>query len=143
MRSLQSFSKGVLLLFAALLVFQPLMAEKFNSRGKRDPFYNLFKAQQEETIQVGTVPPLSQRPPGLAGLLISEVTVSGTAGNSNTHLVVLKGIDGETYIANEGSKLYDGYVRSISSSEVVFVRQGLEENEELGRVVKQVLTEKN
>ena len=92
---------------------------------------------------MGTIPPLSQRPPGLAGLLIAEVTVSGTAGNRNTHLVILKGIDGETYIANEGTKLYDGYVRSISSIEVVFVRKGLEENEELDRVVKQVLTEQN
>jgi len=138
---LQKSVIGATVVFACLTVSQPLAAEKFNSRGKRDPFYNLFKAKQAETIQVGNVPPLSQRPPGLVGLLISEVTVSGTAGNQNTHLVILKGIDKETYIAHEGSKLYDGYIRSISNQEVVFVRNGLEDDANLGRVVKQVLTE--
>ena len=136
MRLQQLFSS---LAICLLLVAQPLLAEKFASRGKRDPFLDLMKARQGQ-VRVEAVPPLSQRPPGLVGLLISEVTVAGTAGNQNRHLVILKGVDNVSYIAHEGSKLYDGHVRSISSSEVVFVRESHSGDED-SRVIKQVLTE--
>lgn len=141
MRSQQSYSSVRFLVLAGclLLAGQSALAEKFNSRGRRDPFMDLMQTRQAKAT-APVIPPLAQRPPGLAGLLIAEVTVAGTAGSRDRHLVILKGIDKVSYIAHEGSRLYDGYVRSISSSEVVFVREGRGEAES-SRVVKQVLTE--
>jgi hypothetical protein len=59
----------------------------------------------------------------LAGLLIAEVTVIGMAQGVGSRIALLKGIDGATYFAKEGTKLFDGYIETITADEVVFVRE--------------------
>ncbi|GAB4233963.1 MAG: hypothetical protein Kow00109_06840 [Acidobacteriota bacterium] len=99
-------------------------AVKYDSMGKRDPFLNLLQVtQRPEPPRFPAPPPLEQRPPGLAGLLIAEVTVTGIAQGVGSRIALLKGIDGATYFAKEGTKLFDGYVESISTDAVVFVRE--------------------
>lgn len=104
----------------------PLSAQavQYNSMGKRDPFLNLLQVtQRPEPPRFPAPPPLEQRPPGLAGLLIAEVTVTGIAQGVGSRIALLKGIDGATYFAKEGTKLFDGYVESISTDAVIFVRE--------------------
>ena len=98
-------------------------AQKYDSKGKRDPFYDLELAQRE--FVPTKIQPLSgqRRPPGLAGWHIHELTVVGMASNHETRIVLLKGPDEFIYLAGIGSKLFDGYVANIADDEVVFTRE--------------------
>jgi hypothetical protein len=115
--------------------------QSYNSQGKRDPFAPLIAKQAERVVQ--GPPPLEKRPPGLAGLLISEVTVAGTAGNPHERIVILKGIDKYTYLARNGSKLFDGVLTEITSQEVTFSREVVDVrgNKHVSKVVKRLYTE--
>ena len=117
---------------------------KFESLGKRDPFQSLLSVtKRPEPAKVLAPPPLEKRPPGLAGLLVSEVTLTGTAKSPGSHIAILHGIDNTSYFAREGTKLYNGYVEKITDDEVVFVREQVdtEGKKTISRVTKQIQTE--
>lgn len=120
-----------------------LLAEKYTPAGKRDPFISLIKMKKDQSAAIVEPPPLAERPPGLPGLLISEVTVTGTAGNQERKLVILKGVDDSSYIVGAQSKLYDGYIEQISDQEVVFTRQVTDSRGQtrVSKVVKHVKSE--
>jgi len=117
------------------------LAQSYESQGKRDP----FDGPKEEVVtnQMYTPPPLDRRPAGLTGLMISEVTVAGLAGSQQENVVILKGIDRVSYLARKGSKLFDGYVSTISSEEVVFVRDIVDGQaaKKATKIVKRLYTE--
>lgn len=118
-------------------------AQDYHSQGKRDPFFSLYRAGKEEAPQIAPPPPLDQRPPGLPGLLISEVNVTGIASNSAAQIVLLRGTDNFTYFARVGSKLFDGYLEEVSQDKVTFVREVIDTrgNKKTTRVVKRLYTE--
>lgn len=124
-----------------------LFAQVYNPRGKRDPFINLQEVFRQEQPQVfiPELPPLSERPLGLVGLAISEVTVTGVAVGEGSRVVILRGVDDFTYLAREESKLFDGYVFEISEEEVVFIQEVLDPRggRETLRVVKRLFTEED
>ena len=124
-----------------------LVAQVYNPRGKRDPFINLQELfrQEQPRVFIPELPPLSERPLGLVGLAISEVTVTGVAVAEDNRVVILRGIDGFTYMAREENKLFDGYVFEISEDEVVFIQEVLDPRggRETLRVVKRLFTEED
>ena len=124
-----------------------LLAQIYNPRGKRDPFVNLqdLFRQQQPQVFIPELPPLSERPLGLVGLAISEVTVTGVAVGEGNRVVILSGVDGFTYLAREENKLFDGYVLGISEEEVVFIQEVLDPRggRETLRVVKRLFTEED
>ena len=83
-----------------------LLAQVYNPRGKRDPFINLQELFRQEQPQVfiPELPPLSERPLGLVGLAISEVTITGVAVGEDNRVVILKGVDGFTYSGPRGKQ---------------------------------------
>lgn len=95
---------------------------KYEGLGKRDPFMSLLSLREEDRTKLVPPPPLEERPPGLPGLLISEVSVAGVAAGNSKKIVVLKGIDGISYIAEPGSTLFDGQLKEVSEKGVVFSR---------------------
>ena len=98
-------------------------APRYTALDRRDPFQNLANLQvKPPPPRIIGPPPLAQRPPGLGGLLISEVSVIGMAQQSGRKIVVLRGTDQFTYMAREGIKLYDGVLESIKGDEVTFER---------------------
>lgn len=110
------------LLAVGILSFEALRAQDYQFAHKRDPFVDLFQLQEKSKPKVHP-PKVTQRPPGLAGLLISEVTVVGTAEKPGQSIVILKGTDNYTYVARPGSKLLDGFLDSVSTKEVAFVQE--------------------
>jgi len=124
-----------------------LLAQVYNPRGKRDPFVNLQELFRQEQPQVfiPELPPLSERPLGLVGLAISEVTVTGVAVGEGNRVVILRGVDGFTYLAREENKLFDGYIMDISEEEVVFIQEVLDPRgtRDTLRVVKRLFTEED
>ena len=95
---------------------------RYQGIGKRDPFMSLLLIREEDRTKVVPPPPLEERPPGLPGLLISEVSVSGVAAGKAKRIIVLKGIDGVSYIAEPGSELFDGFLKEVTSEGVIFSR---------------------
>lgn len=117
-------------------------AQNYTSLGKRDPFVAPRAARDDEP-QIVAPPPLDRRPPGLSGLLVSEVTVAGMAGNQQEKVVILKGVDKVSYLAKNGAKLFDGYIQAIGDNEVAFQREVVDTrgNKKVSKVVKRLFTE--
>jgi len=122
-----------------------LQAQLFNPKGKRDPFVDLTQALREEEPIFYAPPPISQRAPGLPGLLVSEVIVTGLAVGEKSKIAILRGVDNFTYLAREGSKLFDGHVSEISPDTVVFIHNIFDPRggEETEKIVKRLYTEEN
>ncbi|MBI4446144.1 MAG: hypothetical protein HY645_09550 [Acidobacteria bacterium] len=136
-------AQRIVALISFLLASGSTLAQEYNPKGKRDPFLNLHEITRQETPRIVEPPPLEKRPTGLNGLLISEVAVSGLASNSAATLVILKGLDKFTYFARVGTKLYDGYLESISPTRVVFIREVSDTrgNKQRSRVIKRLYSE--
>ncbi len=126
-----------------------LQAQNFDDSGKLDPFINLNEwirqTQPEVFIPTTALPPLSQRPPGLAGLAISELIVTGLAVGETSKVALLRGTDNFTYMAREDAKLFDGYISQISRDEVVFVQERTDAtgNTENSEIIKRLFTEED
>lgn len=119
-------------------------AVKYESQGKRDPFLDLRTTlERPQSPRVAAPPPLEKRPPGLAGLLIAEVKIIGTASGPDTDLAILQGVDKMSYFAREGTKLFDGYLESVSPDEAVFIQiqKDTAGTERRTKVVKRTQTE--
>ena len=85
----------------------------YEPAGRRDPFISLL-GRGEDTR------PQAQRAPGLAGLLIGEVTVKGVLRDKSGFIAMLQAPDNKTYNVRVGDKLLDGSVKSINQDQVIF-----------------------
>ncbi len=94
---------------------------RFDPGNRRDPFINLLlirKKSSEDQIEAPTL-----IPPGIAGMRISEVVLSGTSQREGTYTAVVRGTDKRTYFLRESDRLLDGYVKKIERDSVVFVHE--------------------
>ncbi len=124
-----------------------LQAQIYDPRGRRDPFVDLdelFREEQPEVF-IPELPPLSERPLGLVGLAIEEVAITGVAVGEESKVVLLRGVDGFTYMAREDGRLFDGYIFESSQQEVVFIQEAFDArgNAENLRVVKRLMSEED
>jgi hypothetical protein len=85
---------------------------RYEARGRRDPFVSL-------ALGVNVLPP-DVRPPGLAGMLIQEVSLRGIVKTQSGYIAMIQGTDNKSYFAREGERLYDGNIQSIDDGKVVF-----------------------
>jgi hypothetical protein len=85
---------------------------RYEARGRRDPFVSL-------ALGVNILPP-DVRPPGLAGMLIQEVSLRGIVKTVDGYIAMIQGTDNKSYFAKEGERLYDGNIQSIDDAKVVF-----------------------
>ena len=113
-------------------------AQTYNNQGKQDPFLAL--EVEEKVAQILEPPPLEKRPPGLAGLLISEVSLVGRAFNNKSNIAILRGIDNFTYFARVGSRLFDGSLEKIVDDEAIFTREIVDTlgNKKMTKVIKRL-----
>jgi hypothetical protein len=63
------------------------------------------------------------RPPGLAGLATSEVSLRGIVQGRTGTVGILQGAVTKTYIVHPGGKLFDGTVRAITTDAMVILQQ--------------------
>lgn len=84
----------------------------YEAKGRRDPFVSL-------ALGVNVLPP-DVRPPGLAGMLIQEVSLRGIVKTTDGYIAMIQGTDNKSYFARQGERLYDGNIQSIDDGKVVF-----------------------
>jgi Tfp pilus assembly protein PilP len=89
----------------------------YDPAGRRDPFRSLLAGFEEDEGD------LKARPPGLAGMLIEELTVEGIIQTETGILAFVQGRDKFSYIIRPGTKLFNGEVKEISQNRVVFKQQ--------------------
>jgi hypothetical protein len=85
---------------------------RYEARGRRDPFISL-------ALGVDVLSP-DVRPPGLAGMLIQEVSLRGIVKTVDGYIAMIQGTDNKSYFARDGERLYDGNIQSIDDARVVF-----------------------
>ena len=89
----------------------------YQSGGRRDPFRSLLLLRQRELA----VP--TERPVGLAGFLVNEVTVKAVAQYQGRWHAMVVGLDGRSYFTAVGTQLYDGQIIEINEGEVIFEQE--------------------
>jgi Tfp pilus assembly protein PilP len=90
----------------------------YDPAGRRDPFRSLragFENDPDEEVE--------PRPPGLPGMMVDEIQLSGIIETPNGILAFIQGRDSISYIIRPGTKLYDGEVKEIQFDRVVFRKQ--------------------
>jgi len=86
----------------------------YDPTGRRDPFISLSGRAGEVVTAAGA------RPPGIAGLLVSEVNVKGLFKSPKGFIALVQSPDNRTYIIHAGDKVFDGTVKAITQDAVVF-----------------------
>lgn len=88
-------------------------AFSYDPTGRRDPFVSL--------VGRGSVVETSgERPAGVPGMLINEVSLKGIMKERSGFIALVQGPDRKTYAIRPGQRLLDGSVKSITQDTVVF-----------------------
>ena len=85
----------------------------YDPAGRRDPFVSLL-ARGSDPRAAAT------RPPGLAGVLISEASVKGIVRTRDGFLALVQGTGTKTFTVRPGEKLMDGTIKAITADGVIF-----------------------
>jgi hypothetical protein len=85
----------------------------YDPEGRRDPFLSLLGRGNDPKAT-------SSRPPGVAGLLIADITVRGILRDRSGFIAMIQSPDSKTYIVRPGDRLFDGSVKAIVQDKVVF-----------------------
>ena len=93
----------------------PAQVYSYQSAGRRDPFISLVG----RGLDGGSA---GERPLGLQGLTINEMTLRGIVLSRGEYLAVLEAPDSRTYIVRVSDSLFDGIVRAITADMVIFLQ---------------------
>ena len=86
----------------------------YEPAGRRDPFLSLLRRGSDPRGA-------TNRPAGVPGLAIAEVTVKGIIKDRSGFIAMSQGPDAkQTYVVRAGEKLMDGTVKAITADGVVF-----------------------
>jgi Tfp pilus assembly protein PilP len=85
----------------------------YQPEGRRDPFVSLLA----NVAPAGAERP---RPPGLAGFLVSEVTLKGIVRSQGDFVAMLAATDGQSYFARVGQEMFDGALIAMDEATATF-----------------------
>lgn len=88
-------------------------AFSYDPTGRRDPFVSLVG-------RGSVVEATGERPAGVPGMLINEVSLKGIMQERSGFIALVQGPDKKTYAIRPGQRLLDGTVKSITQDTVVF-----------------------
>ncbi len=86
---------------------------------ERDPFLTVVAGADGAGAASGSA--RANLPPGLAGVSIHDVTVTGIVRSGDETTAILQGPDRRTFVARRSDRLLDGVIEQIDSAGVVFV----------------------
>jgi type IV pilus assembly protein PilP len=92
---------------------EPPAPYAYDPRGRRDPFVSLLTRGSDPRAA-------ATRPPGPAGVLISEASVKGIVRTRDGFLALIQGTGTKTFTVHTGEKLMDGTIKAIDAEGVVF-----------------------
>jgi len=87
----------------------------YDPAGRRDPFRSLLKGLPKEEM--------AQRPPGLRGMGVEEITLEGIIRLPEGWVAMVRGTDNLSYIIRAGTVLFDGTVEKVEQGRATFKLQ--------------------
>ena len=101
-----------------LVATEPVQREgyTYDPERRRDPFVSLLTLGAARG-------PLTERPAGLAGLTVNDVSLRGLVFSGGVYLAVMQAPDNKTYILRGEEVLFDGVVKDVSAEGITFVQQ--------------------
>jgi hypothetical protein len=84
---------------------------------RRDPFLRVSTSSSSPK-PLGAL----QRGDGLAAYTVNEISVRGVMRGGGMFIAIVQGPDKRSYVAHQGDRLADGFVRSVTSQGLVLVR---------------------
>jgi type IV pilus assembly protein PilP len=87
------------------------LSYSYDPAGRRDPFRSLLVRGKESP---------GQRPPGIPGIAIDDVTLQGIWRTRAGYVAQIRGTDNKSHLLRAGDQLFDGEVLRIGPNEVVF-----------------------
>jgi len=103
---------------------------------RRDPFLNpTLSGKKDENPDEEE--PKGPPPPGISGMLITQVRLLGTSFGDDSPVAVFQGPDKRAYFLQERDRLFDGYVKQVGTDFVLMVR---ETKLRSGKIVTQEVT---
>ena len=94
----------------------PAEVYSYNPTGRRDPFVSLLSRG------AGDLRP-DNRPEGVGGLLINDITVRGIVKTTDGFVAMLQAPDNRTYIVHVNDRLFDGTIKAITVDTLVFSQE--------------------
>ncbi len=88
----------------------------YNTDGRRDPFVSLLSRGAD-------LRPNINRPTGLSGLSINEVSLRGIVRSQGRVVAIVQSPDNKTYLVHSGDRLLDGVVEVVGDEAVVFLQE--------------------
>jgi hypothetical protein len=95
----------------------------YQPNNRRDPFFIPISLDNKVSKKVDEEEPRGTPPPGIAGMLIAQVTLLGISTQSGGKTAIFRGSDKRIYFLRQGDKLFDGYVKQIGIDYVNLVRE--------------------
>ena len=90
-------------------------AYTYHPERRRDPFVSLLTRGAD-------LGPLNERPAGLAGLSVNDVSLRGLVLSGGMYLAVMQAPDNKTFILRGDELLFDGVVKSVSAEGITFLQ---------------------
>jgi len=87
----------------------------YNPEGRRDPFVSLLRRANEARSRQGKLPASG----GIAGFLVSEITLKGIMQSRGDHVALVAGPDAKTYLVRVNDRLLDGSVKAITADTLI------------------------
>jgi Tfp pilus assembly protein PilP len=94
----------------------------YQSGGRRDPFLTLVSRESGKPAARAVVSAVPKRGEGVAGLLVSDITVRGVVQMDNRLVALVQGKDGRTYNVHQTDKLADGTVKAVTPEGLVITQ---------------------
>lgn len=94
---------------------RPIEAGSYDSLGRRDPFVTLIAPRKSATDSV------VRASHGLQSFALADVTVTGISRKGDERMVILRGADGQSYVAKVNDKISDAIIKRIDANGVVFL----------------------
>lgn len=88
----------------------------YDAERRPDPFVSLLTLGANRG-------PLNERPAGLAGLTVNDVSLRGLVFSGGAYLAVMQAPDNRTYILRGEEVLFDGVVKNVSAEGITFLQQ--------------------
>ena len=86
----------------------------YSPEGRRDPFVSLVNRATEARARQG-----KQSATGVAGFLVSEITLKGIMQSRGDNVALVAGPDAKTYFIRVNDRLLDGVVRAITADTLI------------------------
>ncbi len=93
-------------------------AYTYNPEGRRDPFVSLISRGFDSSGRRQGKPA-----EGVSGMAVADLILKGVFQSRGRYVAIVQGPDNRSYNIRVNDRLFDGFVRAITSNEIVLIQE--------------------